>query len=647
LAEVLFQESPHALFLLDPGTDRLLQANPRALDACGFRLVELQSCPASRLLRSESPGEREPWNHLAAEATEPSTRSGFRSGYRLRTRAEGVWLPVEVRVSRVEREDGLRVLLTVRDTSSPGQARVRHLEDELCRSREWFQAVLQASRDGIVVEDDDRVTYANQAAARLYGYGDPAEMIGLPVSLFQMPEDAVRMREYGVRRVRGESAPAVYLFKGRHRDGSLLTLEASVSTCEVGGKCYVITVLRDIAERTALEEQLRRAQKMEAIGRLAGGVAHDFNNLLTIVNGYAELLLLDGAVANPESVRMLAEVKRAGERAAALTRQLLAFGRKTVLQPRILDLNTVIEEASEMLLALLGERVEVAYRLDPFLGRLEADALQLEQVLINLVINARDAMPFGGQVRITTRNVAVGAAQAGQYPGARPGPHVLLEVTDTGCGMTEEVKAHLFEPFFTTKEAGKGTGLGLASVYGIVQQSGGHIEVLSQPGQGSTFRVYLPRVEAAEEGRDGAWRVARDQGPSGTVPYQGTGTILLVEDEDEVRCLVRGVLVQAGYTVLEARDGLEAISLVETWGTIDLLVTDVVMPHLTGPQLANWLRVGRHRLRVLYLSGYPDDELGKHGVLDAGVALLEKPFSPTDLARKVAEVLGQRPALTR
>jgi PAS domain S-box-containing protein len=518
-----------------------------------------------------------------------------------------------------------------RGRSADAAERVRAYE-ALRHSPEWLEAVLQASRDGIVVEDDHLLVYVNGAAARLHGYDDPREMIGRPTADFQTPEDGPRMREYGRRRLCGEAAPPVYAFRARHRDGSAVDLEASVSVCRAGGKDYILTVLRDLSERRSLEEQLRQAQKMEAVGRLAGGVAHDFNNLLTVITGYSDLLL---ASPRTDEVgrRLIGEVRRAGERAAALTAQLLAFSRKQVVQPRVLDLSAAVADAQNMVRRLIGEDVELVATLDPAAGRVRADPGQVDQVLLNLAVNARDAMPAGGTLAIRTRGVERGETYPAGHPEAVSGRYALLEVADTGCGMTAQVRARLFEPFFTTKEPGKGTGLGLATVYGIVKQSGGHIEVDSTPGRGTTFRIYLPRVDGPEPGPGGS--------PAVQAP-RGNETVLLVEDEEEVRVLARLVLRAGGYQVLEARDGEEALAVCQAHaGAVDLVVTDVIMPRLGGPELAARLRTLRPGARVLYMSGYTDDALGRQQLLGPDAPFLQKPFTVASLAAKVRAVLDR------
>jgi CheY-like chemotaxis protein len=379
------------------------------------------------------------------------------------------------------------------------------------------------------------------------------------------------------------------------------------------------------------EEQFRQAQKMEAVGRLASGIAHDFNNLLTVITASAQLLLeaLDGGnAARP----LLEEIVGSADRAAALTRQLLAFSRKQVLRAEVLDLNDLIRNMDKMLRRVIGEDVVLGSVQAGAPCLVKADRAQLEQVLLNLAVNARDAMPDGGRLTIETAEVDLDETYSRLYPEVRPGRYVLLAVTDTGSGMDEAVKARAFEPFFTTKEVGKGTGLGLAMVYGTVKQSGGHIAVYSERGKGSTFKVYLP-VSAPEQ------TVLPTGGSVAAVP-DGTGTVLLVEDEDRVRSITSRILKGKGYTVLEARGGGEALDLLgRTDGEVNLVVTDVIMPEMNGPELVQRLQARRPDLKVLFLSGYTDGAVFRHGLLDQGTAFLQKPFTPGALTRKVHEVL--------
>lgn len=401
---------------------------------------------------------------------------------------------------------------------------------------------------------------------------------------------------------------------------------------EAGAIVGLIGISRDITERKKLEEQLRQSHKMEAVGQLAGGVAHDFNNLLTIISGYSELLLAEPRVS--ESIRVaITAICDAGERAAALTRQLLAFSRQTILQPKVLDLNAVVAETGALLRRLIGEDILFTTVLAPNLSRVRVDPSQLDQILMNLAVNARDAMPKGGKLTIETANVELSDEYAASHPDCQPGPHVMLAMTDTGCGMTPAVLARVFEPFFTTKEVGKGTGLGLSMVLGIVQQSGGSIHGYSEPGHGSTFKIYLPAV--AEQ------MSKKDHAPP-TTAVDGCETILLVEDEEVVRGMALMSLQLHGYKVLTAPDGKEALRVAQTHRDgIDLLLTDVVMPNVNGPELAEAVRDRHPRMKVLFMSGYTDDAVVRHGVLQAEVAFLQKPYTPLALVRKVRQVLDE------
>jgi PAS domain S-box-containing protein len=395
----------------------------------------------------------------------------------------------------------------------------------------------------------------------------------------------------------------------------------------------VVGMGRDITERKRLEAQLRQAQKMEAIGRLAGGVAHDFNNVLTAILGYADLVLgeLDSAAPLRQEIQA---IQNAGQRAAALTRQLLAFSRQQVLQPELLNLNTLVANLSQMLRRLISEEIDLVTIPGPNLGNVKVDPSQIEQVVLNLVVNARDAMPKGGTLTIETANVELDADYARQHIGVKAGLYVLLAISDTGQGMDAVTQARIFEPFFTTKEAGKGTGLGLATVHGIVNQSGGHIWFYSEVGHGSTFKIYLPQAEQRE-------MTVRAQPTTIVKAPQGSETILLVEDDALVRQLAQEVLRKYGYVVLEASTGKEALEMAQTYrAPVELLITDVVLPGaMRGTQVAQQLLAQRPHLKVLYMSGYTDNAIAHHGVLDAGVAFLQKPFTPETLARKVREVL--------
>jgi signal transduction histidine kinase len=378
-------------------------------------------------------------------------------------------------------------------------------------------------------------------------------------------------------------------------------------------------------------EQLRQAQKMEAVGRLAGGVAHDFNNLLTAINGYSDLTLRSLEPKNPLRPR-IEEIKKAGERAASLTRQLLAFSRKQMLQPRVLYLNTIIVEVDKMLRRLIGEDVMLETRLDPGLGQVKADPGQIEQILMNLVVNSRDPLPVGGHITIGTRNRYLDRTRINGQEVVKPGHYVVLSVSDDGCGMDSQTQKKIFEPFFTTKEFGKGTGLGLSTVYGIVKQSEGSIWVYSELGKGTTFNIYLPRVDDVTAHEE----IAEMKQPVAA----GRETVLLVEDEPMVRALAREVLEQYGYTVISAADGQEGLDICKGFaGRIDLIITDVVMPRLSGRELAESVASVRPDARILYMSGFTDDAIVRHGMLDEDFPFIQKPFSPELLASKTRELL--------
>jgi two-component system cell cycle sensor histidine kinase/response regulator CckA len=505
----------------------------------------------------------------------------------------------------------------------------RRLTEALRETNQTLEAVVEASPLAMwVVGPDGTVEMWNPAAERIFGWRRD-EVLGhpLPIVAADHAEESRQIRERGLR---GEAVVGVEAQRQR-KDGARVEISESTAPMrDAGGAVLgVLAIAADITERKQLEEQLRQAQKLEALGGLAGGIAHDFNNLLTVIGGRSQIAAWD---LPPDSkVRHhLDLIAQTVERAAGLTRQLLAFSRKQVLEPRVLDLGETVTEMMPMLRRLIGEDLDLATTSEPGLWRVKADPSQIEQVIMNLVVNARDAMPDGGRLTIETRNSELDEAYAKVHAGVEPGAYVMLAVTDTGHGMHAKILAQIFQPFFTTKEPGKGTGLGLATVYGIVKQSGGHIWVYSEVGQGTSFKVYLPRVEEA------ATVVT-------TVPQRarrGTETILLTEDDDQVRALARETLELSGYTVLEAASPTDALRIaLQHSGVIHLLLTDVVMPGMNGRALADRLLALRPDLKVLFMSGYPASAIGHHGVLDPGTAFLQKPFTPGSLARKVGEVL--------
>jgi len=477
-----------------------------------------------------------------------------------------------------------------------------------------------------------RFLAANAALVRMLGYDTLEEVQRLDMARDVYADPAERQRlldrdSYTDREY--DEVEAMW----KRKDGLPLTVQLSIRAVRnVAAEVeYYETIVRDVTEQRRLQAQLTQAQKMEAIGRLAGGIAHDFNNLLTAVFGYVDLLHEELA-ANTRAQQDLAEIRKAAERAAGLTRQLLAFSRQQVLEPVVLEPNGLLEDFEKMLRRVIGEDVNLRLTLGADVGNVRADPGQLEQVILNLAVNARDAMPTGGKLTIETANAELSEQYAEFHQAVVPGRYVMLAVSDTGVGMSPEVRAKAFEPFFTTKERGKGTGLGLATVYGIVKQSGGYVWVYSEPGLGTTFKIYLPQVDAPI---DAAPRAAELEGT-----LAGTETILLAEDDELLRPLARNLLERLGYTVLAAANAEEALALVRKHAIpIHLLVADVVMPGESGRQLGRRLAELRPETRVLYVSGYTDEVIVHHGMLEPGLNYLQKPFTPGALARKVREVL--------
>lgn len=497
--------------------------------------------------------------------------------------------------------------------------------------RRWMTAIEQTADSIIVTDAQGVILDVNTGFEATTGYSRD-EAVGQSVHLIEgMP---------GERLVRDQTSPGETAepdWRGRvvnrKKDGTLYTVDVSITPIkdESGQIASYVHVQRDMSHELELEQRYMQAQKMEAVGRLAGGIAHDFNNLLTAITGYTDLLLDDAAQDDPNS-EDLYEISRAARRAATLTHQLLAFSRKQVMQPKLIDLNVLVRDVSRMLGRLIGEDIVLKTELARDLGKVRADPGQLEQVVMNLAVNARDAMPDGGQLLIRTADVELGDDFCREHPGSMPGPYVLLSVTDTGVGMDEHVLSHLFEPFFSTKEPGKGTGLGLATAYGIVKQSNGYIGVSSQLGQGSTFEVYLPRVMDKSQGIESV----SDTGPSAL----GMETVLLVEDDNMVRGLAARVLNRQGYTVLVADHPDAAIRIAKEYSaSIHLMISDVVMPGMSGRDLADLILTEHPEMAVLYMSGYTDDAIVHRGVLEPGLAFLPKPFTPSELAHKVREVL--------
>ena len=529
----------------------------------------------------------------------------------------------------------------------------RQAEDAVRESEARKAAILEAAVDAIITLDRaGRIIEWNPAAERIFGLAR-AEAVGEEMARLLLPapgqSPTAASRSATCESIlsgclgssgaspRGERSELTLA----RRDGTEIPVELAVTRIPTDGLPLFTCYIRDLTERRRaeealqrVEENLRQAQKMEAVGRLAGGVAHDFNNILTVITGYTHMLL---GVFPPETAQRNAveSIAKSATRAAALTRQLLAFSRRQVMAPRSFDLNSTVADMGKMLLRLIGEDIDLITVPANDLRPIKADPGQVEQVLMNLVVNARDAMPQGGKLTIETRNVELDATYAQTHPEVRAGSYVMMAISDTGHGMDEATRERIFEPFFTTKEVGKGTGLGLSTVYGIVKQSGGHIAVYSEPGKGSTFKIYLPSTREKPMPSHAGIRQMPLPAPC------GKGTILLVEDEDMVRSLSGDILRQHGYTVREARHGLEALELNrEELEGVDLTVTDVVMPEMNGRDLAQQLLGRKPSMKVLYVSGYTDNAVLRNGLLEPGAAFLEKPFSPDSLARKVHELLS-------
>ena len=511
---------------------------------------------------------------------------------------------------------------------------LRRLRQHLEQERSLLRTIIDSLPDYVYLKDrDGRFVLTNKAQAQLVGASDPMELIGRTDHDFVPKEladryhaDDLKIMQSGIGVVNIEE-PSQAAGGGLRR---VLTTKVPIFDA-AGAVTGLVGISRDVTEFTRLQEQLQQAQKIEAIGQLTGGVAHDFNNVLQIIAGYCEVLELK---LPEENQKYLAEIAKAAHRASTLTGQLLAFSRKQILRPQVVDTKDIVQSMQKMLERAIGEDIELRTFIDPNTGDFLADPGQMEQVLLNLAVNARDAMPSGGQLTIETSNRTFDEAYVRDHPGARAGQYVHIAVSDTGIGMDQETLSHIYEPFFTTKEVGKGTGLGLSTVYGIVKQSEGYINCYSEPGKGTTFTIYLPlTLEKADKSPAAA---------SITTAPKGTETILLVDDDSAVRSVARIALEEAGYIVIEASEGEEALAAVLARNmTVDLLVTDVVMPRMSGRELARRLQEILPKLRVLYASGYTANVISLQGILEAGLDFLQKPFSSLELLTKVREILDR------
>jgi two-component system, cell cycle sensor histidine kinase and response regulator CckA len=553
--------------------------------------------------------------------------------YRMRHK-DGTWRVLESTASviRSRSAEPERLVIVNRDITERKEA-----EESLRLSESGFRSMIEDAPYGIYRADiDGKLLRANPALQKMLGYEKLDELLNASLArdIFRNPSDFNGLKEL----LEGVSEFKDVEVELKRRDGAPITVRCTgrkVKEEHQGKPCFDVFA-EDVTERRILERQLRMAGKMEAVGRLSGGIAHDFNNLLGVIIGYSQVLKrrLD---SGSDLVEPVVEIEKAGQRATALTRQLLAFSRQQILTPSILNVNDLVLDMVKMLPRLLGEDIAISTSLHPGLGMVKADQGQIEQVIMNLAVNARDAMPEGGKLRIETANVELDQAYAWQHAGARPGHYVMLAVIDSGTGIDPDTLSHIFEPFFTTKEVGKGTGLGLATVYGVVKQSGGYIWVDSKPGQGASFQIFLPRVAEPATQITATTPLTEAKG--------GSETILLVEDSEPLRKLTQSFLESHGFRVLIAQDGDEAMRVESQHsGKIDLLLTDVVMPGINGRVLAEKLLPKQPGMRVLYISGYTDSFIGRHGVLEDGMVLLHKPFTEEVLIRKVHDILDTKTA---
>jgi hypothetical protein len=640
LSSDLLETLPDAIVAVDhDGT--IVQVNSQAQDLFGYKRDELIGQKVEMLVpESYRPLHR---HHRENFAQAPKTRRMGADLDLYGRRRNGTEFPVEISLSPVSTENATFVLSAIRDISDRKRIaeELRRANEELHRKtaeqlgeyRTRLASIIDSSEDAILSKDlSGIITSWNRGAEHIYGY-TPEEVVGKHISLLTPSDRPDEISEILNKIARGESTEhyeSVRVTKdGRHLNVSISVSPLRDATGEIVGAS---AIARDITAQKRAEGQLRQSQKMEAIGRLAGGVAHDFNNVLAIINACREFLR-DRIDAASESSLYVDNIKKATERGALLTKQLLAFSRTSAIQPRVLDLNERLKDISKLLRPLMGDDVEILVAAKST-AVVEADPGQLDQIVINLAVNARDAMPRGGKLILETATVRFDESFADQHQAMPAGKYVQLAVSDTGDGMDEATISHIFEPFFTTKEIGKGTGLGLATVYGIVKQSAGHILVYSEPGHGTTFKIYLPSADH----KVGLASKAETETVS---PKREGTTILLVEDDEIMRSLTRQLLQEHGYTVVEANDGKSALEWVQSHPEpIDLLLTDVVMRRMSGPELVERLSASHPTLKVVYMSGYTGELMAEREVLQRGITLLEKPFTRTALLNTIHTTLG-------
>jgi two-component system, cell cycle sensor histidine kinase and response regulator CckA len=603
--------------IIAESTGRIVDANEAFLKMVGYSWADLA---IGLSWSSLTPAEWAPVNIVLSEhIRERGVAGPWEKEY---LRKDGSRVPVLVGVATLEgnRNISLSIDLTA----------LRQAEAARARAEDEYRVLFENSPLPKWLYDVDtlRILAVNDAMVRTYGYTRD-ELLKMTIMDIRPTSTLPKVTE-ALRTHLAAGDGSVGVWCHRRKDGTSIEMELHTHTFVNAGMTQRLVVAKDVTQERRLEEQLRQAQKMEAVGRLAGGVAHDFNNLLSVILSYGEMLLTDLPPGEP--IRDdIEQITRAGRRAADLTRQLLSFSRQQVLAPKVLNLNDVLVNVDKMLRRVLGADVDLALLPEKALGQVRVDPGSIEQVMMNLVVNARDAMPTGGKLTIETRNVVLDDTYAASHPGVKAGHHVMVAVSDTGTGMDAATLRRIFEPFFTTKGQGKGTGLGLSTVFGIISQSGGTVWVYSEVGVGTTFKIYLPRVDDAVDS-------ASEEPPA--VASHGTETILLVDDDDQVRLVTQAILRKYGYHVIDARNAGEALLQVESYpGTIHLLLTDVVMPQMSGPELARRLARSRPELKLLCMSGYTDDSIVRHGVIEGHIAFLQKPVTPVTLIRKVRAVL--------
>ena len=619
----LINTANDGILVIDAETRLILEANNKLGHMLGIPEQQLVGLPESTLYPADPESGRAPLTPNKAKAP--------LSQQLVLVRADGAPVQVEVSVSATELNGRPAVLGIFRDIRDRLEAAA-----VLQRSEERFSYLIQNLSDVItVVAVDGTMLYHSPSIERVAGY-KPSELLGKSLLSFIHPDDepAVRAALERVTLKVGSAAPPEFRFC--RKDGTWVWLESVgnnlLNDVAVGG---IVVTSRDVTGRRGLEEQVRQAQKMEAVGRLAGGIAHDFNNLLMVIRGYAEIVQQEES-ASPSVRKSVDTIVRTTESAASLTRQLLSFSRKHVFSPQVLDLNFLVNRMSEMLLGVLRDEMEFVVKLDPDSCCISADPGQIEQVIMNLVVNARDAMPQGGKLTLETAHLGTDALRSKRFSGMPLGEYVVLSVADTGVGMDADTQSRIFEPFFTTKNKDEGTGLGLSVVYNIVRASGAHVRVSSELGRGATFQIFFPRVASP----------VKPQPVEHPVEALRTGmeTILVAEDQPDLRWMICQFLQQLGYSVLEAKDGGDAVALAEQYrGTIDVLVTDIVMPHVRGSEVARLLSLSRPGMKVIFMSGYTEGEFGGGlGEVGAGTTILQKPFELDALAVKIREVLEAR-----